>query len=91
MTQMQTSALVANVLLERWTSSTLFRALEENIADGSFKYDRSVDGAGLGVSQEQIMAYLNFLNEVALFHDQGVIDTDILDALFRAAILEAFF
>lgn len=89
-TQMQTSALVSNVLLERWANSTLFRDLEGRIADGSFKYDRTVDGSGLGTAPEQIMAYLNFLEEVALFHDQGVIDTEILDALFGAVILEAF-
>lgn len=86
-TQMQTRALVTNALLERWDGSDLFRVLEAGIADGSFKYDRSLDASGLGTAPEQIMAYLNFLEDVALFHHQGVIDTEILDALFGAAIL----
>jgi Protein of unknown function (DUF2442) len=90
-TQMQTRALVTNALLERWDGSVLFRDLEESIADGSFKYNRSEDGFGLGTAPEQIMAYLNFLEDVALFYHQGVIDTEILDALFGAAILEAYF
>lgn len=90
-TQMQTRALVTNALLERWDGSDLFRVLEASIADGSFKYDRSLDASGLGTAPEQIMAYLNFLEDVALFHHQGVIDTEILDALFGAAILESFF